>query len=234
MTILQYIPHPSQNFNDRPSGIKIDTIIIHHTNMTNADVALERLCDPDAKVSAHYLIDQKGNVFQLVPDQHRAWHAGVSFWQGETNINCRSIGIELDYDGEKKESFLRLFPNIQIKCLLELLNQLCLKHSIVKNRIIGHSDIAPQRKEDPGENFPWEILHQHGYGLWPATTQKSPIPETVLQAQIILKNIGYNCPQHGHIDYATKAVIQAFQRHFLPKNITGKLCKGTQNMLKYF
>lgn len=234
MTILQYTPYPSPNFNARPSGIKIDTIIIHHTNMTNAHAALERLCDPDAAVSAHYLIDQEGSIFQLVPDQHRAWHAGVSFWQGETNINCRSIGIELDYNAKQEEGNLPLFPEIQINGLLGLINQLSLKHSIPSNRIIGHSDIAPQRKQDPGEKFPWFLLHQHGYGLWPATTPKSAIPGTVLQAQAILQKIGYDCPQHGNFDSATEAVIQAFQRHFLPQNITGVLCANTQNILQYF
>lgn len=222
----------SPNFNERPSFRKLDLIIIHYTGMATAQAALARLCEPNTKVSAHYLIERNGQLYQLVDEKKRAWHAGVSFWQGETDINGISLGIELDNGGH--DFGLPAYPEIQIKALLSLLNELVQKYHIPKNRIIGHSDIAPTRKMDPGEHFPWRILHNHGFGLWPESSPASPQPQSIHEVQKTLAVIGYDCPLTGTLDPQTVAIIKAFQQHFTPQEITGTLTPYLQYILGYF
>lgn len=222
----------SPNFDERPTHPKIDLIIIHYTGMEKVKEALTRLCDPNAKVSAHYLIDQSGFTYQLVNDQKRAWHAGVSYWQGRRDINGISLGIELDNSGHNFG--LPPFPSAQITCLLELLQRLSQKYHIHKERIIGHSDIAPMRKNDPGELFPWQTLHEQGFGLWPAAKPVSKTPESVEEIQKSLAAIGYECPLTGQLDLQTITVIQAFQRHFTPSEITGTVTTQLKYILSCF
>lgn len=154
--------YSSPNYNVRAEGKSINMVIIHYTDMISAEAAFERLCDPESKVSAHYLIDKDGQIYQLVDDTHRAWHAGVSSWDGETDINSCSLGIELDNLGHTHGP--ESFSNGQIQALLSLLAELVNRYKIPPQRILGHSDVAPGRKIDPGPLFPWDILAQHGFG----------------------------------------------------------------------
>ena len=150
----------SPNFDDRPEGGAIDLVVLHYTDMTSAEEALDRLCDPDAKVSAHYLIDLDGAVNKLVDEQKRAWHAGVSYWAGHRNVNDISIGIELQNQGHDRG--LPDYPDAQVSALVDLLRAIQSRHSISTDRIVGHSDVAPDRKIDPGEHFPWDRLAAEG------------------------------------------------------------------------
>lgn len=153
---MKIIQRPSPNFNDRAPGKPLDMIIIHYTDMEGAEDALEKLCSPESKVSAHYLISKEGDIYQMVNDSQRAWHAGVSQWDGETDINSRSIGIELDYPGHTNG--LCPYPDEQIHSLIALCKTLQEKYIIPTNRILGHEDVAPGRKQDPGPYFPWDKI----------------------------------------------------------------------------
>lgn len=151
---MKIIQRPSPNYNQRAPGSTIDLIVVHYTDMLSAEDALHRLCDPQSEVSAHYLISKSGEIYQMVNDEHRAWHAGVSSWQGETDVNSRSIGIELDYPGHTNG--LVPYPEAQINALLTLCKHLQETYNIHKTQIIGHEDVAPGRKVDPGPFFPWD------------------------------------------------------------------------------
>jgi N-acetylmuramoyl-L-alanine amidase len=201
------IDRPSPNHDARPEGAAIDMLVLHYTGMTSAQGALDRLCDPAAKVSAHYTIDEDGTVYALVPEARRAWHAGVSFWAGEANVNARSIGIELVNPGH--EYGYRAFPQLQIAALITLCHGILLRHPIPSWRVLGHSDVAPARKEDPGELFSWQQLAKAGIGLWPVSQ------DSALSADA-LGRYGYDSsvPQDK--------VITAFQRHFRPSKLDGK------------
>ncbi len=149
---------PSPNFNDR--ALPVDMIVIHYTGMKTGAEALARMCDPSAKVSAHYMIEEDGQVFALVAEDKRAWHAGVSHWQGIDDINSCSIGIELVNPGH--DWGYRSFPALQIKALLALITDTRTRHAIPNDRIVGHSDVAPGRKQDPGDLFPWARVRALG------------------------------------------------------------------------
>ena len=156
------IAAPSPNFDARKSPP--DMVVLHYTGMKTGPEALARLCDPEAKVSAHYLIEEDGRLYTLVAEARRAWHAGVSFWKGERDINAVSIGIELVNPGH--EFGYRDFPDAQIAALVALLDDIRGRWDIPDSRILGHSDVAPARKQDPGERFPWQALAKAGHGLW--------------------------------------------------------------------
>ena len=156
---MKITQHPSPNFNERAPDKPLDMIIIHYTDMTSAEAALNRLSDPEAQVSAHYLISKDGEIYQLVDDSKRAWHAGVSEWEEETDINSRSIGIELDYPGHSNG--LAPYPEVQIQSLIHLCKEIQNRYRIPKSRIIGHEDVAPGRKIDPGPHFPWIQLKEN-------------------------------------------------------------------------
>jgi len=212
----------SPNHDARPSGAAIDMLVLHYTGMKTADEALARLCDPQAKVSAHYTIGTDGRVYAHVPEERRAWHAGVSFWAGEANVNGRSIGIELVNPGH--EFGYVPFAEAQIAALIELARAILARHPIPPARVLGHSDVAPARKMDPGELFPWARLAQSGIGVWPKTSERSlgEKPETALA------RFGYGLPPHT--DVPLEAVITAFQRHFRPSDVNGRwdvLCERT-------
>lgn len=225
---------PSPNHGPRPAGVAIDTIVLHYTGMKTAAEALRRLCDPAAKVSAHYAMDEDGSVIRLVPEEMRAWHAGVSSWRGESNINDRSIGIEIVNPGH--EFGYRPFPEPQMAALIALLHGILGRHRIPAARVLGHSDVAPGRKQDPGELFDWKRLAREGIGLWPDISQNdsktAPIP-TVGAVQALLAAYGYAVPQSGVLDAATRDTLVAFQRHFRPERVDGVIDSETVGRLRW-
>lgn len=160
---MNYLPSP--NFNDRPKGVAINSVIIHYTGMENTQIALERLCDPESQVSAHYTIDEDGAVYNHVDPTKRAWHAGVSEWGDLKGFNDFSIGIELVNPGY--EHGYRPFPIAQIHALIHLLEELYTQFPIKPELVLGHSDIAPDRKQDPGHLFPWAVLVAKGLAIRP-------------------------------------------------------------------
>jgi N-acetylmuramoyl-L-alanine amidase len=229
--MLEKIQRPSPNFEPRPNGVITDTIIIHYTDMNSAEEALKRLCDPKSKVSAHFLIGKDGTIYELVDCRDRAWHAGASSWQGEQDLNSRSIGIELDNLGHTFGP--EPFPEKQIKILLDLLIELTARYNIHPYRILGHSDVAPLRKSDPGELFPWAHLARNGFGLAPSLSfNKSSLSMSILDVQKALLKIGYACPQTGIWDEDSQKVCHAFQQHFTPHEITRNPTEQTYRALK--
>src|SRR5215471_11205549 len=203
----------SPNHDARPEGGRIDMLVLHYTGMKTAAEAIDRLCDPAAKVSAHYVIDEDGKVWRLVEESRRAWHAGASFWQGTENVNAVSIGIELVNPGH--EWGYRAFPEAQMASLETLAKVLIARHPIPADRVVGHSDVAPLRKQDPGELFDWPRLARAGVGLWP--TEAAAPPADVAGAQAMLAAIGYRVPSSHVLDDETRDVLIAFQRRFRPK-----------------
>lgn len=209
----------SPNHDARPEGGRIDILVLHYTGMKTAAEAIDRLCDPAAKVSAHYVIDEDGTVWRLVEESRRAWHAGLSFWQGTCDVNAASIGIELVNPGH--EWSYRAFPEAQMAALEVLCGVLLRRHPIPPDRVVGHSDVAPARKQDPGELFDWPRLARAGIGLWP--DEPAPPPPDVAKAQAMLGAIGYRVPGSGVLDEETRQVLIAFQRRFRPSRIDGDL-----------
>ncbi|MGF1608799.1 MAG: N-acetylmuramoyl-L-alanine amidase, partial [Kiloniellales bacterium] len=153
MSALQFIERPSPNHDARPNGRAIDMLLLHYTGMQTAEIALTRMCDAAAEVSAHYCIDEDGTTYRLVPEAHRAWHAGDSAWAGEARVNACSIGVELVNPGHQWG--YRPFPEPQMTALIALAQDILARHAIPRARVLGHSDVSPLRKEDPGELFDW-------------------------------------------------------------------------------
>ncbi len=216
--ILTPVWHPSPNYDER--GQEVRMVIIHYTGMPSEMGALEHLCSPKNKVSAHYLIATNGILYQLVDDKYRAWHAGVSYWQGERDINSASIGIELANPGH--EHGYVPFPPPQMMTLIALLHDLITRYKIRSDLLLGHSDVAPARKQDPGELFPWDLLHRHGLGLWatpPLVTH--PQPCGAFELQEALADFGYECSLTGTWDPASQAALTAFHRHYMPQHPLG-------------
>jgi N-acetylmuramoyl-L-alanine amidase len=203
---MRRIDRPSPSHDDR-GGVAVDMLVLHYTGMKSGAEALARLCDPSAKVSAHYTIDEDGTVYAHVPEARRAWHAGVASWAGEADINARSIGIELVNPGH--EFGYREFPPEQIAALITLCHGILLRHPIPSARVLGHSDVAPARKDDPGELFAWAQLAKAGIGLWPQAVASD------LGAEALIR---YGYDPSAPLD----KVITAFQRHFRPKKLDGK------------
>ena len=166
---IKLIEAPSPNYDERRLHAPVDILLLHYTGMQTGGAALERLTDPDSKVSCHYLIEEDGTIYRLVAEAHRAWHAGASFWAGERDINSRSVGIELVNPGH--EWGYRPFPETQMQALIGLATELLARHSIPPERVLGHSDVAPTRRwYDPGELFDWHSLAKNGIGAWPHVT----------------------------------------------------------------
>lgn len=228
---------PSPNWNERPLNDNgkavIDTVVLHYTGMQSADEALDRMCDPDAEVSAHYMIGEDGETHELIPPEKRAWHAGVSIWKGRNNLNHTSVGIELVNPGH--EFGYRSFPQPQIESLLNLLGHLKKGFNIPKHRFIGHSDIAPERKTDPGELFPWALLAANGYGVWSDadTSDFNVVAENGTSSPEIasineyLGIIGYNIEKRHQRTHISKDILIAFQRHWRPQAVNGCIDRGT-------
>ena len=214
---MDIIPAPSPNFNERAGPP--DILLLHYTGMESGEAAIARLRDPEAKVSSHYVVEEDGRIFTLVAEERRAWHAGVSFWKGERDINGRSIGIEIVNPGH--EFGYRPFPDAQIAAVIALATDIRTRWMIADGDIIGHSDVAPNRKIDPGELFPWKTLAQAGHGLWvePDPAPGAPLAEGaegagVFAFQAGLTRLGYECPPSGQFDADTTTVVTAFQRHW--------------------
>jgi N-acetylmuramoyl-L-alanine amidase len=207
---LRIVDRPSPNHDTR-GGAPVDILVLHYTGMQTAEEALSRLCDPAAKVSAHYTIDRDGTVYAHVPESERAWHAGVSYWAGERNVNARSIGIEIVNPGH--EFGYIPFADAQIEALIELAHGILKRHPIPAKRVLGHSDVAPARKTDPGELFPWQRLAKDGIGVWPKAVKVTG------DFAANLSRYGYGLPPDA--DVTEKDVITAFQRHFRTTRIDG-------------
>ncbi|HYM03033.1 MAG TPA: N-acetylmuramoyl-L-alanine amidase, partial [Stellaceae bacterium] len=191
-----------------------------YTGMPSAAEALDRLCSPAAQVSAHYLVDEDGAVWRLVAEDRRAWHAGLACWAGRRDINGTSIGIELVNPGH--EFGYRAFPEPQMAALEALCRGILGRHPIPARHVLGHSDVAPLRKSDPGERFDWPRLARAGIGLWPDFARDYASISGTSELQLRLGAIGYETPRTGLLDAETQAVVTAFQRHFRPA-----LCDGT-------
>jgi N-acetylmuramoyl-L-alanine amidase len=219
----------SPNFNERKDGLPPDMILLHYTGMQSGDAALERLCAPESKVSSHYVVFEDGRIVQCVPEQLRAWHAGVSFWAGEIDINSRSIGIEVVNPGH--EFGYPNFPLRQTAAVISLCRSILTRRSHVANdRVLGHSDVAPGRKQDPGEKFPWELLSESNVGHWvrpaPLTLEGAGFKpgdwnDSVLKLQRTLGAYGYKIVDTGRYDEQTREVVTAFQRHFRQARVDG-------------
>jgi len=212
---------PSPNFDDRPPATPIDMLVLHYTGMESAEAALARLCDPIAKVGAHYVIDEDGAVTALVGEDKRAWHAGVASWRGEADVNACSIGIELVNPGH--EFGYRDFPDPQMAALRELAAAILVRHPIPARNVVGHSDVAPGRKTDPGERFDWAGLAAAGIGLWPGEAG----PAEVGEGQVLewLADYGYDTADPAQ-------AITAFQRHFCPQTLDGRADAATAGRLR--
>ncbi len=236
--MMQFIWQPSPNHNERlsPEGevIKPDMVMMHYTGMETGEAALQRLCDPDAGVSAHYLVMEDGQIYQLVDEAKRAWHAGVSYWQGITDNNARSIGIEIVNPGH--EFGYCEFPKEQIDAVIDLTKGIMMRHKIHSNCVVGHSDVAPDRKQDPGELFPWQRLADEGIGQFPIPQDNDDQAFTLLKADnnvvSALNSYGYGPLDRMLTDESfLKDVITAFQRRFDPTNITGQWNSSCQRLL---
>jgi len=217
---------PSPNFGPRQAG-RIDILLLHYTGMPDTEAARRWLCDPASQVSCHYFVDEAGAVTRMVAEDMRAWHAGRSRWKAETDVNSRSIGIEIANSGH--DWGYPDFPEAQIAAVVGLCHDILSRHAIPPERVLAHSDVAPQRKADPGEKFPWDRLYAEGIGHW-----VEPLPpddrivcrpddagSAVEALQSALASYGYAIEPTGAYDAWTASVVTAFQRHFRPARIDG-------------
>ena len=229
---------PSPNHGERKNGCRPDMVILHYTGMPDEGEALQWLCNPVSQVSAHYFVFGDGRVLQLVPEMRRAWHAGISTWDGEADINSRSVGIEIAHPGHP--GGLPPFQEAQIDSVAQLTGDIVTRWRIAPERVLAHSDVAPRRKQDPGEHFPWERLHRAGVGHW---VKPAPIsdgrffsrgdrgmPVEALQAMLAM--YGYGLKITGTFDEDTECVVAAFQRHFRPERIDGVADASTITTLR--
>jgi N-acetylmuramoyl-L-alanine amidase len=228
----------SPNFGPRRSALTPDCLILHYTGMANGDAAEAWLCNPESEVSSHYLVHKDGRIVQMVREADRAWHAGKGSWRGRSDVNSFSIGIEIDNAGPLDD--FPEFPAHQIEVVAELCRDICARHAISPERVLAHSDIAPGRKSDPGERFPWAALAATGTGHW---VEPSPLRggrllsvgdsgEPVEALQSMLAFYGYGLEINGFYDDATRAVVEAFQRHFRPARVDGVADQSTIETLR--
>ena len=209
---IKFIETPSPNYDER--SLPITMIVLHYTGMPTAEAAIHRLTDPEAKVSAHYLVAEDGTILRMVAEEQRAWHAGRSWWRGITDVNSASIGIEIVNPGH--EYGYRPFPDEQIGALIPLLAEIKARHAITRGNVVGHSDIAPARKNDPGELFPWGKLARLRLAL-PRPTKHLVDPGwTDSGFMLALERFGYDVTE-------PKAAVVAFQRRFRPEMIDGEI-----------
>jgi N-acetylmuramoyl-L-alanine amidase len=230
---------PSPNHGDRKDGRRVDTIVLHYTGMRHADAALELLKAPGSEVSCHYFVHEDGRIVQLVQESQRAWHAGKSSWAGETDINSCSIGIEIVNPGH--DHGYPPFPKRQIAAVTALCRSIQTRHTIPPTRVLAHSDVAPARKQDPGEKFPWRTLYESGVGHWvkPApimhfgqTLRPGDRSTAVATMQKLLGDYGYGVEVNGEYDVVTRDVVAAFQRHFRPERVDGVFDASTRSTLQ--
>jgi N-acetylmuramoyl-L-alanine amidase len=257
MAELSFVAQPSPNFDARQRPI--DLIVLHYTGMQDLDTALARLCDPapkagaypgpwqdpgidpDAplsKVSAHYVVSREGSIFRLAAEEDRAWHAGVSFWRGFEGVNHNAIGIEIENGGH--DFGLPPYPVAQIEAVTALVRDILARRALPITAVVGHSDVAPGRKADPGEHFPWETLAQAGVALWPEGVSGEPGPALaqpgqagghIAALQEALAGTGYGAPVTGQYCEQTEACVSAFQRRFRPARVNGVLDAHTLGLV---
>ena len=219
-------PKKSVNCEPRPNNAEPYILLLHYTGMQSASAALERMTDPSSKVSAHYMIDEDGARTLLVDEEFRAWHAGASFWAGEDDINSYSIGVEIVNPGH--EWGYRPFPQVQMDAVLQLCQEIMTRHDI--RYVLAHSDVAPERRYDPGELFDWTLLAENGVGILPAPTSKDyeeakHLSVNDFEVEKLFVKYGYN-PMTAFVD-----VVTAFHRHYYPKAFEGghegEVCEET-------
>jgi N-acetylmuramoyl-L-alanine amidase len=228
---------PAANFEDRKGGRRPTILLLHYTGMKSAKRAIEWLCAADSDVSCHYLIDDAGRITQMVREEMRAWHAGEAFWAGERDINSASIGIEIHNPG--REFGYRDFLEAQMHAVEALAADIVARHGIAARYVLAHSDVAPHRKNDPGEKFDWGRLGRAGVGHWvePAQVQGDAglglgdEGDEVERLQSQLAAYGYEIPLTGHYCVQTEAVVTAFQRHFRPALVSGRADRSTIDTL---
>jgi N-acetylmuramoyl-L-alanine amidase len=229
---------PSLNYGERSNGRLPDMIVLHYTGMPDVEGAITRLCTAGSDVSAHYIVLEDGRIVQCVPEDKRAWHAGVASWAGEDDINSCSIGIEIVNRGH--DWGYPDFPLRQIAAVITLCRGIMLRRKVLSHRVLGHSDVAPSRKKDPGEKFPWHSLANSGVGHWvqPAPIVRGEplklgaIGDDVRNLQQALARYGYGLPINGKYDATTMEVVTAFQRHFRPARVDGIADRSTLTTLQ--
>ncbi len=231
--------YPSPNIEPRLRGLTPTILVLHYTGLPTMERSLEVLSRPDYKVSCHYVVGEDGRIVQMVAEELRAWHAGVSSWQGETDINSASIGIEIQNAGHA--GGLPDFPAPQMAAVTALSLDIVVRHAIPPERVLAHSDVAPSRKIDPGEKFDWPRLAAEGVGLWvpPAAVDADDsgigagaAGADVERAQRLLRRYGYGIEVSGVIDEATGFVLRAFQLHFRPQRVDSRLDRSTLSTLE--
>jgi len=218
---------PSPNFGERNNDRQPDMILLHYTGMADVEDAIAQLCTAGTDVSSHYIVLEDGRIVQCVPEAKRAWHAGISSWAGEEDINSCSIGVEIVNCGH--DWGYPDFPSRQIAAVIALCRGIMLRRNVPNHRVLAHSDVAPARKKDPGEKFPWHSLANSGVGHWvqPAPTVRGEslklgnISNDVRNLQLALAKYGYGVPVTGNFDGPTMEVVAAFQRHFRPARVDG-------------
>jgi N-acetylmuramoyl-L-alanine amidase len=230
--------HPSPNIEPRKAGLKPSMLILHYTGLPSAARAIEVLSRPDYKVSCHYVVDEDGRITQMVAEEARAWHAGVSYWGGETDINSVSIGIEIQNPGHMLG--YPDFPDGQMRAIAALARDIARRHDIDARRVLAHSDVAPGRKIDPGEKFNWEALHRQGVGHWvrpapvedggPGIAEGAKGPE-VARGRRLLSLYGYKIEPDGAFNEEMQTVVRAFQLHFRQERCDGALDRSTLDTL---
>jgi N-acetylmuramoyl-L-alanine amidase len=232
------IIRPSPNVEPRRGGGPVDILLLHYTGMASAEAACTWLCAPESKVSCHYLIDEDGRVTQIAEEGARAWHAGASSWRGETDINSRSIGIEIHNRGHNDG--YPDFPPAQMRAVIVLCQAILARHPIPPWRVLAHSDVAPARKIDPGEKFGWRLLHENGIGHWVPPTpvtggrflQIGDAGDAVAALKSMLASYGYGIAATPEFDLQTEQVLRAFQRHFRPARVDGVADPSTVDTLR--
>jgi N-acetylmuramoyl-L-alanine amidase len=226
--------HPAESREPRRGGVKPSLLILHYTGMSSAAKAIDWLSRAESGVSCHYVIDEGGRTTQLVPEALRAWHAGASHWRGETDINSHSIGIEIQNPGHQHG--YPDFPQAQLRAVIALAKDIVARHRMAADAVLAHSDVAPGRKIDPGEKFNWALLAKEGLGLWvrpaPVRSDDSGLGlgercARVLHAQERLASYGYGIEANGVLDQTTEKVLKAFQSHFRPRRVDGRLDRST-------
>jgi N-acetylmuramoyl-L-alanine amidase len=228
---------PSPSYGTRNNGRTIDMLVLHYTGMESSDAALDWLTREESKVSAHYLVDEAGRISQLVAEADRAWHAGLGSWAGETDLNSCSIGIEVHNPGH--EFGCPDFPDVQMQAVEALCLDILGRYAIPPERVLGHSDVAPGRKRDPGERFDWARLARAGIGLW---VEPAPLgsdegfglgdeSEAVAHLQRAFQEFGYGIEVTSTYGKGMEQVVEAFQRHFRPARIDGRADQSTRETL---
>ena len=229
----------SPNVGPRQGYGRPDILLLHYTGMESMANAVDWLTRAGSGVSCHYAVDEAGSIVQMVPEALRAWHAGDAFWAGETDVNSASVGVEIHNPGH--ELGYPEFPEAQLAAVEALCLDIIARHGIRAERVLGHSDVAPRRKKDPGEKFPWARLARAGIGHW---VQPVPVAAAepglrvgvagplVAEVQLMLGRYGYGIAATGVLDAETEAVVTAFQRHFRPERVDGRIDQSTIDTLE--